>query len=184
MLLLGCAGGQLGRHYRAAGDFALPDGSARMVTAGVSLTVRELHGASRAAFFRGAGIDADPFEVLRDGEPVFRTFLMQVENTSAAEAMLNSSFCALHVAERRFPLGYTELYSFLLAALGNDRTVSRLAGLMDETGSTLRAGGRAERLLVFNRVGKARRARLELSGIRVGDREVSMQTIFERESTP
>src|SRR5688500_5956393 len=69
----------LGPGFRALGPYATPEGGIAFERAGLTLRLREVRGSERAGVLRElAGARVDPFDVSKDGEPFFRTFVLDL----------------------------------------------------------------------------------------------------------
>jgi len=178
-----CGGSALERWFHATGPLATPTGEGRFEGQGIVVVVHEVWGAERAAWLRqAAGLSFDPFDVARDGEPVFRTFAFELENRSSGSLGFTPSLSQLTFgASRRYPLGFSELYTFLVTATGDDRLVTRLEPILAETPGVVAEGKRVSRLLVFNRLPpRLGKVALDLAGFRTVDGEVAVHLEFRR----
>ena len=113
---LGCASTQRARRFTATGPTAITSGASEIRARGIVAQVFEARGTLRMSILRElTGARVDPFDVEREGFPVFRVFAIEIENGSRERLYFNPSFCAVHLRNglRRYPLGYTELYPFL-----------------------------------------------------------------------
>ena len=168
--------------FVAAGELAAPDGSGVLEAGGVKVRVREVFGIARALWIHElTGSSSDPFEVVRDGKPAFRTFSVEIENGGPSTVLFNSAFVALKFGDsRKFPHGFGELYRVLSATIPDEAQLSRLAAVLEETSISVAPGAAAHKLLVFTGVSGAKSLELEVDGIVAGVDEVPMRVRFVR----
>jgi len=181
IFLAGCGAKRLAPHFRGIGAESTADGAVIHVRPGLTFGVREVAGSRRAGLLRSQGVTRDPFALTRDGEVVFRTFEVTLDNRSANSIYFNPSDVALRAGpDRRYPRGYTELYRWLSASL-SDADFRAMAALLAETETEVRAGERGIWLMVFNRIDHdEQRIAIDVTGIRIGAGEMRLTMSFER----
>ena len=183
LLLAGAvAGAPLAPLYRVTGPGATPEGGFAVGHAGMKLELREIGPGERFRMLEElVGLSADPFDLVKDGEPFFRTFRLDIDNGSPTEVRFSPGFFIIELSdEHKGPMGYTLLYSFLNAVVHDDKALAGLSRLLAETSVTVPPQTRVTQLLIYDKVPKRREVTLDVSGVVIGSKEISTRIQLER----